>query len=194
MRRDYRVKVKQTLYEENDPKFPCTTYSDKNSMDFCVRGKIYDRLMFDLGCIPPLFAFVGHDNDICRQNFDFSSDQERMNITNAMMSILVESRYAKIPSLTCENACMQTIYETTLLEELPSDRTRIQLYFDNTVDIVRISFRVNFDTFLTRLGGAVSFGRTGLWIFITTFDVVIAMSKFYKTIWNFIINDWILKH
>ena len=190
MRRDYRVKVKQTLYEENDPKFPCTMYSDKNSMDFCVRGKIYARLMFYLGCLPSLFAFVGDENDTCRQNFDFSSDQERMNITYAMLSLFVDSRFARI----CEDTCTQATYETTLLEEVPSDRTRIHLYFDNTVDIVRISFRVDFQTFLTRLGGAVSFGRTGLWIFITTFDLVMDVSKVYKTLWNFVVNEWIAKH
>ena len=190
MRREYRIKVKQTLYEENDPKFKCTRYSERNSLDFCVRGKIYARLMFYLGCLPPLFAFVGDENDTCRQNFDFSSDQERMNITYAMLSLFVDSRFARI----CEDTCTQATYETTLLEEVPSDRTRIHLYFDNTVDIVRISFRVDFQTFLTRLGGAVSFGRTGLWIFITTFDLVMDVSKVYKTLWNFVVNEWIAKH
>ena len=100
-----------------------------------------------------------------------------------MLSIL-ESRYANI----CEEPCTQMTYETTLLEELPSDLTRIQLFFDPTIEIERIGFRVNFQTFLTRLGGAVSFGRTGLWIFVTALDGLLASWKFCKTFLNFITN------
>ena len=183
MRRGYRVKIKQTLHEENDPEFKCTRYPKEKSLDVCVRRKIYDRLIPHLGCLPPLFMFAGDIKDVCRRNFDFDTDQERVNVTNAMFSIL-ELTYANI----CEDPCTQMTYETTLLEELPSDLNRIHLFFDPTIEIERIGFRVNFQTFLTRLGGAVSFGRTGLWIFVTALDGLLASWKFCKTFLNFITN------
>ena len=166
LRRKFRIKIKQTLHEEDDPEFECTRYSPNQTYSLCVRQKIFNWLDKVLGCLPPLFAFTGDEKDICQNNFDFDPEKNK-NVTDAMLA-LYESQYAKI----CTEPCTRTEYEATLLEELPSDRTRIQLDFDPTIDVVRNTFRINIQTFLTQLGGAVSFGRTGLWIFTTAMDGV----------------------
>ena len=179
-RRKYRIKIQQTIYEDDDPEHECSRYAREQSFDSCVREKISNTLLPVLGCLPPLFAFAGNQNETCQNNFVFDSEERNRNVTDAMVSIL-GLRDAQI----CDKPCTQTLYTATLLEELPSDRSRIQLDFDPTVDIVRIGFRINFQTFLTRLGGAVSFGRTGLWIFVSTIDGCILAWKFTKTVLTF---------
>ena len=162
--------------------FKCTKYSPKQSYSLCVRQKIYNWLVNVLGCLPPLFAFVGDEKEICQNNFDFDPEKNK-NVTDAMLAIF-ESQYVKI----CTEPCTQTEYEATLLEELPSDRTRIQLDFDPTIDIVRNSFMINIQTLLTRLGGAVSFGRTGLWIFTTAMEGICKASTFFRMIWRLLVG------
>ena len=183
-RRKYRIKIQQTVYEEDDPTHECTRYSEEQSFDFCVRDEIYNSLMPVLGCLPPLFAFAGEQEETCQNNFVLDSEEKNKNVTNALISILA-LRNGKI----CKKPCTQTRYTATLLEDLPSDLSRIQLDFDPTVDVVRISYMINFQTFLTRLGGAVSFGRTGLWIFVTTIECCIIAWNFTKTVLNFMAEE-----
>ena len=45
--------------------------------------------------------------------------------------------------------------------------TGVELVFDRTISVTRSTFSINEQTFLTRLGGSVSSGRTLLWILVT---------------------------
>ena len=53
------------------------------------------------------------------------------------------------------------------LSKGPSSNTGINLVFDRTISVTRSTFSINEQTFLTRLGGSVSSGRTLLWILVT---------------------------
>ena len=47
----------------------------------------------------------------------------------------------------------------------------MRLVFDKTISVARSTFSINSQTFLTRLGGSVSTGRTLLWILVTVLEV-----------------------
>ena len=47
----------------------------------------------------------------------------------------------------------------------------MQLVFDKTISVARSTLSINSQTFLTRLGGSVSTGRTLLWILLTGLEV-----------------------
>ena len=68
-----------------------------------------------------------------------------------------------------------TNFTTQLVHTTKSDDfTTLVIVFDSKVDIVHSSFKVDEQTFVTRLGGSVSSGRTLLWILLGllgTFEV-----------------------
>ena len=47
--------------------------------------------------------------------------------------------------------------------------TFLVLAFDKTLEVVHSTFSIDGETFVTRLGGSVSSGRTLLWIFVSLF-------------------------
>ena len=63
--------------------------------------------------------------------------------------------------------CTTTKYSSRLLQSVPHDFSTMFVVFDRTVDVARSSFSISEQTFLTRLGGSVSSGRTLLWILVT---------------------------
>ena len=88
--------------------------------------------------------------------------------------------------------CQIKVTKISKRKKNPSDaffqlctETTIMIVFDKTVSVARSRFIVNSQTFLTRLGGAISSGRTLLWIFASlaaAFQVLHGSQKLsYKT-------------
>ena len=67
----------------------------------------------------------------------------------------------------CRTPCSTTKFTTQLVHTTKSDDfTTVIIVFDSKVDIVHSSFKIDEQTFVTRLGGSVSSGRTLLWILL----------------------------
>ena len=59
------------------------------------------------------------------------------------------------------------VYQTIFVQQAQHDRTSLVITFDNAVEIKHADLSIDAQTFLTRLGGSVSSGRTLLWMFLT---------------------------
>ena len=57
------------------------------------------------------------------------------------------------------------------MSTIPNSHTGISVIFDRTISVTRSEFSINGQTFLIRLGGSVSSGRTLLWILVTFLGV-----------------------
>ena len=66
----------------------------------------------------------------------------------------------------CKISCTRSKYTARFLSKLDY-WTGLNIFFDTTVDVTRSTFNIGGQTLLTNLGGAVSSGRTLLWILVS---------------------------
>ena len=174
MRKTYKIKIKQNIQEIDDPKSECQIYTLNTTFDFCTSFDILTTMNNYLGCFPPLLS--PNINKTCN-TFIHKSENESQHIIS-----WIDEMYKSYQTKNCKKPCTHTTFETALLEEVASDFDRITLRFDQEVDITRSVFSINTHTFLTRLGGSVSLGRTSLWIFLSILGCIKlswnALSKF----------------
>ena len=112
-------------------------------------------------CQPPL---LGKDpNRMCNGRFNISKTEQR-EIKNLFQQI-----HRHDVKFKCEAPCTTNLYMTRLLDNtIPHARdTLLLLVFDRTLQVTRSTFSIDSQTFLARLGGSVSSGRTLLWILLT---------------------------
>ena len=64
----------------------------------------------------------------------------------------------------CSVPCTTNKFTTRLVHSVPIANTKIRLVFDKKVYVAHSTFSTNGQTVLTNLGGAVSTGRTLLWV------------------------------
>ena len=69
----------------------------------------------------------------------------------------------------CKTPCSANKFNTHDVHttETKSEVYNLVIVFDKKVDVVHSTFRIDEQTFLTRLGGSVSSGRTLLWILVS---------------------------
>ena len=69
----------------------------------------------------------------------------------------------------CKTPCSANKFNTHDVHtaEMKSKEYALVIVFDKKLDVVHSTFRIDEQTFLTRLGVSVSSGRTLLWILVT---------------------------
>ena len=138
----------------------CDEYTPDNTYNECVQSELLGSFENLLGCQPPLLA--QNLNKMCNERFNRSADNVKE----------VQEMFRELnlhdTSFKCKRPCTTNIYKSRLISKVPSWRlTGIVLVFDLTLSVTHSTFSINGQTFLTRLGGSVSSGRTLLWILVT---------------------------
>ena len=152
----YKIKIARSQFVEGDPHIKCSTYSLDNSYDDCTRKELLDTFHELLGCSPPL---LGKDHTkTCNERFNVS-----MNIEAKLKKMFLQM-YEHDVRFECKMPCSKDKYTSKLVHQVPSRVPKIMIVFERTLSVTRSTFSISGQTFLTRLGGAVSSGRTLLWI------------------------------
>ena len=83
------------------------------------------------------------------------------------MKTLAQLLYYQDVRFNCKIPCTRNKYSTRLLHNEPISGKKLRIVFAKTVNVDRSVYSIDSQTFLTRLGGSVSTGRTLLWILLT---------------------------
>ena len=160
---NYKIQIQRSQHLPDDPHFKCREYSTKNSYNYCAKNELSGLFDNILGCQPP---FLGNDSDtVCNERLNISKDKERD------MKTLSRLLYYQDVRFNCKIPCTTNKYNPKLLHNEPTNGIKMRLVFDKTISVARFTFSINSQTFLTRLGGSVSTGRTLLWILVTVLEV-----------------------
>ena len=96
---------------------------------------------------------------------------------------MVRNLYQHDHKFKCKPPCTKNSYSTKLLHDGRNTfpYTEVSITFDKTVALAKTKFTSNAETVLTGFGGAVSSGRTFLWILVSLLGVskVIHFLKVY---------------
>ena len=163
----YKVKISRAHHVQGDPLYDCAPYTIDNSFNDCVQNEVLEFFDKEINCQPPLLA--KEPSLMCNRKFNVSSTKAEK-ITDYFWRLYVHNMKFK-----CRTPCSTTNFTTQLVHTTKSDDfTTLVIVFDSKVDIVHSSFKIDEQTFVTRLGGSVSSGRTLLWILLGllgTFEV-----------------------
>ena len=155
----YKTKISRSIHVPGDPLLKCSEYTPNNSFNDCTQNELLSSIHNILGCTPPL---LGTDSErTCNETFNLSREKEK-DIERLFLPI-----YQHDVRFKCRTPCITDKYNTRLLHNAPHTETIILVVFDRTLSVAHSSFSINSQTFLTRLGGSVSSGRTLLWVLLS---------------------------
>ena len=78
--------------------------------------------------------------------------------------------YTHDRTFNCRTPCTTNVYTIKYAQTMPStisNTTFLLLIFEKILEVGHSTFSINEQTFVTRLGGSVSSGRTLLWILVS---------------------------
>ena len=157
--RAFKTKISRSQHVQGDPLFDCSVYSKDNSYNDCLQNEINELLTEGIGCLPPLYT--PDLNNLCNQKFNLSATRDK-----EIFDLLVQLKHQDWKS-ECKNPCTRSKYTSRYLTSTPWTYTALNIVFERTVDVTRSRFSINEQTLLIKLGGAVSSGRTLLWILVS---------------------------
>ena len=158
----FRTKISRFKHVQEDPLLQCAVYTTDNSYNDCIQEELLGLIEEEIGCHPPLLA--KDEKRMCNKRFNVSSDQNKR-ITKLLMLLYTHDR-----TFNCRTPCTTNVYNTKYAQTMPSPISNITfliLMFEKTLEVEHSTFSINGQTFLTRLGGSVSSGRTLLWILVS---------------------------
>ena len=155
----YKIKISRSQHIQGDPLMACDEYTPEKSYNECIKNELLGSFENILGCHPPLLD--EEPEKMCNGRFNLSTENEEK-IKKTLLDLNNHD-----PSFKCKRPCTTNLYTSRLMSNIPSSETGIKLVFDRTISVTRSAISINGQTFLTRLGGSVSSGRTLLWILVT---------------------------
>ena len=164
----YKTKVSRFKHVQGDPLLNCGVYTKDNSYNDCIQDELLEPIEKEIGCQPPLLA--KDEKRMCNKRFNVSTDQ------NSKIRRLFKPLYYHDTSFKlCKTPCTTNVYTTKYVQTTPSpdkDLAGLVLAFDKILEVGHSTFSIDGQTFITRLGGSVSSGRTLLWILLSLFGAV----------------------
>ena len=101
---------------------------------------------------------------MCNKRFNVSAAQ------SLRLETLLKPLYYKDKSFDCRTPCTKKVFNIKHVQTTPSGVTGVTylvLAFDKILEVDHSDFSIDGQTFLARLGGSVSSGRTLLWILVS---------------------------
>ena len=164
----YKTKISRNQHVEGDPRFKCRGYTIDDSYNDCIQNELLDAFDQEIKCQPPLL--VKDPTRICNKRFNIKDNTTVERIRKLFNNLYYHDfNYGD----RCRVPCLTNVYNTRFVHKAKKKKaTILAITFDNTVEVFQSSFSIDEQTFLTRLGGSVSSGRTLLWISLTLLGVV----------------------
>ena len=157
--RKYKIKISRSEHVQGDPLLDCKVYTEENSYNDCLQSEINERFIKEIGCLPP--PFTPDLDNMCNERFNLSRSKE-----DKIFDLVHQLGFQDWES-KCRIPCTRSKYTKRYLAKESSSYPVLNLVFDRTVEVTHSTFSMNEQTLLTKLGGAVSSGRTLLWILVS---------------------------
>ena len=160
--RKFKTRISKFDHVEGDPNYKCKTYTEKKPYNDCIEKELMTKFHSLLGCHPPLISQNRHK--ICDKTFNLTLQEESV----IQIGNLIENMVNAFDSSSCTKPCTEYNFETKMLyaQTMDQKENMIKIVFDQTVELTKTSFLMGIPSLLTGIGGAISFGRTLLWIIV----------------------------
>ena len=161
----FKTKISVFKHVKGDTKYDCENYDNENSYNDCISKELKAKFIEFFGCHSPLMS--DEPEKICNNTFALTIKDESVRQLNEVYSNVL----GDFKSNSCKEPCTKYIFETELLYDTVSEGTEnaVLIVLDKNVQLTKTTFLIGFSNILTGLGGAISGGRTLLWIIISVF-------------------------
>ena len=159
---NYKAKISQKSYLEDDPNFKCKLYTKQDSYSGCLEQEFLNQLSPYLKCSPPWL--VGDENMWCNETLHL--DEEVVKSYRYVLGNILDSQ-ADIGN--CFQPCKSLHFDVRLDifdHREDSDRYGLYIQFEDTVETTTLNLAITTTTLLTRIGGIIGVGKELLWVFI----------------------------
>ena len=161
---NYRTKISEIVYVENDPELKCEHYSRLNKYSDCLEEKLIQSIHSFLPCIPP---WLTDDKD----KWCIPSIFLEKNESKALNFILTNIIDGHDSGISCQTPCHFMHFNTklTLFDERDT-KYGLFVQFEDTVDVRRSNIVISPTTLVTRIGGIIGVGKELFWIILLVFS------------------------
>ena len=160
-----RTKIFLSEHVKGDPTFDCEEYAKENPYRKCMEMELISKFHNLIGCHPPLVS--GRKAGMCNRTFNLPSPKEG-GVSEEIYQLLSKT-VNDYESTSCKRPCRKYIFETETLYETSWRRKEnyLKIVFSRNVILTRTSFLISIHNLLTGVGGAISGGRTLMWVLLT---------------------------
>ena len=162
----YTIKLKQEVYLEETPQYPCIDYQVAGEFDKCLEKEKIEQISRYLNCTPPWMT----DNKELWCGLDPVGTEEIMDTTYFLFE---EILVGQTESVKCSVPCTKTNYIVNKIGfERKNGRAGIFVIFDNVIEKTVSELKIGPKTLLTRIGGIIGVGKNLLWLLVFLFTSI----------------------
>ena len=159
----YKIKIKQEVYLEDDPQYPCIDWQVAGEYDSCLEEEKVSQVSHILNCTPPWLT----DN---RQLWCGESRAGNNESTERVYFIFEDILMGQSDSSKCSIPCTKTnFYVSKIGFDKKEGREGLALLFDNVLEKRISELKIGPKTLLTRVGGIIGVGKNLLWLIVFLF-------------------------
>ena len=172
----YRVKITEDIRLENDPHYPCIDYKIMGEYAECVENEIIEENFKYLNCTPP---WMTEDEDLwCKGRREYNStlmEEKHKRFVTKLGMIEAKSELCSVP-------CKVKRYhaEEIGVREWDNVKGGLAIWFENEVDIVRASWKIDEESLISSVGGFIGVSKNLLWLIIMLITSVGGLFSYLK--------------
>ena len=162
----YKVEIKQEIYREEDPQYPCIDYKLPGEFDRCLEEENIRLTSKTLNCTPPWMTDM--KELWCGENLLESEETASRTyfLFEDILMGLTDSKQCSVP-------CTKTnFYVNKIGFERKTSKEGIILVFENKIEKRISELQIGPKTLLTRIGGIIGVGKNLLWLLVFFFTSV----------------------
>ena len=170
---NYNVKIIEDVKLQGDPKYPCIDYKIVGKYSECVEKEMVGKSLQIMNCTPPWMT--DNENLWCEGKRDTQSN------SGPYFSLMRDISVSQASAESCLVPCRMKMYQAREvgLREIQNIRGLI-IRFENEVDIIKSSWKMNVETLLSEIGGFIGLNKNFLWIltlFLSTMSIICSNLK-----------------
>ena len=159
----YKVEIKQEIYRDDDPQYPCIDYQVPGEFDRCLEEENTRRTARTLNCTPP---WMTDRKELWCGEASLGSGETEGSTYFLFEDILM----GLSDSPKCSVPCTKTnFYVNKIGFERKTSKEGIVVVFENKVEKRISELQIGPKTLLTRIGGIIGVGKNLLWLLVFFF-------------------------
>ena len=159
----YKAKIKQEIYLEDSPQYPCIDYQEAGEYDQCLEEEKISQILTKLNCTPP---WATDNKELWCGEAKAGTDET----VDATYFLFEEILMAQSDSKKCSVPCTKTKYFVNKIGfDRKDGKEGMFLIFDNVIEQTVSELKIGPKTLLTRVGGIIGVGKNLLWAIVFLF-------------------------
>ena len=164
----YRVEISQTVHMDNDPSYPCRTYSAPGEYHQCLEHDFVGQSLEMMNCTPPWLT--SNKSLWCQDQLQLQQD-----VYDKFGFLVRELSFGDAISKNCPVPCLTSDYQVNpigVLQNTAGEGSGLMIKLDHNVKRTVSKPQIEFLALLSRFGGIIGLGKNLLWIVILMFTAM----------------------